>query len=80
MFDVAFTGPAKEFSRSQLTDMAKFLGMKVRSSVCSKTTALIGDFDTVCNGSRKTEAAMNRQLPIFSYEEFVLNFEKAIRA
>lgn len=76
--DVAFTGPSKNFTRKQLTDMAAYLGWRVRSSVCSKTTALIGAFETIENGSRKATAALEKAIPIFSYVEFEQLFERQV--
>jgi len=72
MTDLVFTGPCPGFSRSQLMDRANAIGMKVRSSFCSKTLLVVGDKDMLAFGkSSKARKARELGVRTMSYEEFL---------
>jgi NAD-dependent DNA ligase len=72
MTDLVFTGPCPEFSRAQLMERANALGMKVRSSFCSKTLLVVGPKEMLAEGkSAKARKARELGVRTMSYEEFL---------
>lgn len=80
MTSITFTGANDTFTRNQLSDMARHLGYDVRSSVCSKTPAVVGDYATIRYGlSSKARRAAEKGLGLVSYAEFVGLFERSLK-